>query len=56
MGNRKERENGTLQRRRSHLKIKIIITCINRPENNEHILTKLENRQAVSQKPILVSF
>ena len=37
-----QEQNETLQRRRSHLQMKIIITCIYRPENNEHKLTKLQ--------------
>ena len=40
-----KKENRTLQRRSSHLQIKIIITCIYRPENIEHKLTKLQNKQ-----------
>ena len=47
-----QEENETLQRRRSHLQIKIVITCIYRPEKKkEHKLTKLQNKQTISKKP-----
>ena len=46
-----QEKNVTLQRRRSHLQIKIVITCIYRPEKKEHKLTKLQNKQTISKKP-----